>query len=186
MNRLPPLLPQRMWTTGVVTFMQVPVQALLPSKRLYFLTPSVGKFWTAWKQIWQNLHGMWGNVTRKVWQLEVWLQGTGPNKFYQRQSSVTWKWPSWWTFLRLWTVSTRYPWHPFSVWCWSFVDVCGIMLLWLFLCYVGTFASISAVNSSPVWDPLISQSLTLGLCLARPRELFHFLQSSPTFFRSDC
>ena len=63
--------PHSGWATGVVSFMQMPVYTPLPSKKLYFLTPSMGKFWIEWKQICQNLCGMWGDVTRKLWQLEV-------------------------------------------------------------------------------------------------------------------
>ena len=65
------LSPRSGWATGVVSFMQMPVYTPLLSKKLYFLTPSMGKFWIEWKQICQNLCGMWGDVTRKLWQLEV-------------------------------------------------------------------------------------------------------------------
>lgn len=44
------LSPRSGWATGVVSFMQMPVYTPLLSKKLYFLTPSMGKFWIAWKQ----------------------------------------------------------------------------------------------------------------------------------------
>ena len=111
--------------------------------RNYFLTPSMGKFWIAWKQICQNLSGMWEDVTRKVWQLEVWRQGIGPYRLYQRVIRDLE------TFLGLRVVSTLHPWPHFSDWfTHSLIRVA--LLSWFFFCYVGTFASISPINPFPV------------------------------------
>lgn len=68
---LGPVGQARVTSSASAVVVKMPVYTPLPSKKLYFLTPSVGKFRIARKQMCQNLSGMWEDVTQKVWQLEV-------------------------------------------------------------------------------------------------------------------